>query len=117
MTLVYITSLVLVTAGFGLAVWAIHRVYIYVIDGLRADNKDLRDRLFQSKALPPSGINLTEKYEARQERIREEKQDPKKPLANGPIERLEAQWKEKDLHLANTRHVDATRPNSTLNRD
>ena len=108
MTLLFTASLLclaLLSAG---AVWCLHRAYIHTIDGLRADNKDLRDRLFQKNALPPSGIDLTEKYEARQERINAQQQDPqrsKKPL--GPIEKLAEKFKQKDRALAD-RNIDAT---------
>lgn len=88
----------------------IHRAYRHTIDGLRADNKDLRDRLFQKNALPPSGIDLTEKYEARQERINAQQTDPNRPKRPvGPIEKLESNWTEKDRVLVERRNIDATR--------
>lgn len=70
------------------------------IERLYNDNKDLRDRLFQSKAMPPSGVDLTEVYEERKQAGREHKEHSGKKLPPGPIERLEAKWKEKDLKAA-----------------
>lgn len=110
MTLLYISSLLFITLLASGAVWSIHRAYRHTIDGLRADNKDLRDRLFQKNALPPSGVDLTEKYEQRQERVAAQQQEPqrgKKPL--GPIEKLAAGWTEKDRQLVERHNVDATR--------
>jgi hypothetical protein len=92
----------------------IHRAYIHTIDGLRADNKDLRDRLFQSKAMPPSGINLTEKYEAKQEREKAQRENPK-PKALGPIEQLEKRWTEDDRNKADRLNIDATKPRNLVN--
>ena len=94
----------------------IHRAYIHVIDGLRNDNKDLRDRLFQSKALPPSGIDLTEKYEEKVERERERRDNPrpeKKTL--GPIEQLEQRWAKDDRNKADRLNIDATKPRNFTN--
>ena len=110
MTALFIASLCFMAALASAAVLLIHRAYVHTIDGLRADNKDLRDRLFQKNALPPSGVDLTEKYEARQERINAGQQDPqrgKKPL--GPIEKLEAGWAEKDRRQVERKNIDATR--------
>jgi hypothetical protein len=111
MTTLFISSLLLITLLAGGAVVMIHRAYIHTIDGLRADNKDLRDRLFQKNALPPSGVDLTEKYEERQERIQASLGDrpmmPKQP--KGPIEKLTAKWTEKDRTLVERKNIDATR--------
>ena len=110
MTLLFISSLLLITLLAGGAVVMIHRAYLHTIDGLRADNKDLRDRLFQKNALPPSGVDLTEKYEARQERINAGMGDrPIKPKPLGPIEKVEADWTEKDRRLVERKNIDATR--------
>lgn len=88
----------------------IHRAYYRIIDGLRSDIKDLRDRLFQKNALPPSGVDLTEKYEARQERINSGLGERAvKPKALGPIEKLESDWTEKDRRLVERKNIDATR--------
>lgn len=110
MTTLFISSLLLITLlAFG-AVWCIHRAYIHTIDGLRADNKDLRDRLFQKNALPPSGVDLTEKYEERQERERVRLADPSLPKRpKGPIEKLTRDWTEKDRTLVERKNIDATR--------
>lgn len=110
MNILYITSLLLITLLACGAVVLIHRAYRHTIDGLRADNKDLRDRLFQKNALPPSGVDLTEKYEQRQERINAGMGDrPVKPKALGPIEKLESEWTEKDRRLVERKNIDATR--------
>ena len=110
MTTLFITSLITTILLASGAVWRIHEAYRLTIDGLRSDNKDLRDRLFQSKALPPSGVDLTEKYEARQERINAHQgEQPRGKKALGPIEQLEARWTEKDRTLADRKNIDATR--------
>lgn len=110
MVWIYISSLLLIAllaTGF---VWRIHCAYIHTIDGLRAERKDLLDRLLQRNALPPSGIDLTEKYEARQERIQTRMSDPNPPKrAVGPIEKLTANWAEKDRVLVERKNIDATR--------
>jgi hypothetical protein len=109
MTLLFITSLLLITLLASGAVVLIHRAYRHTIDGLRADNKDLRDRLFQKNALPPSGVDLTEKYEQRQERLNTQQQEPQRGKKLGPIEKFEADMREKDHRLVERRNVDATR--------
>lgn len=111
MTILYISSLLTILLLAIGAVWRIHEAYKYTIDGLRADNKDLRDRLFQKNALPPSGVDLTEKYEERQERIRTQQGEPsqtKRP--KGPIEKFTAKMAEKDRILVERKGVDATKP-------
>ena len=113
MTTLFISSLLLITLLAGGAVVMIHRAYIHTIDGLRADNKDLRDRLFQKNALPPSGVDLTEKYEERQGRIQARMSEPnpqKRP--SGPIEKLTAKWTADDRRLAERKNVDLTQPGS-----
>lgn len=111
MTTLFISSLLLITLLASGAVLLIHRAYYRIIDGLRSDIKDLRDRLFQKNALPPSGVDLTEKYEERQERIQASLGDrpmmPKRPA--GPIEKLTAKWTESDRTLVERKNVDATR--------
>lgn len=110
MITLFITSLLLITVLACGAVWCIHRAYIHTIDGLRADNKDLRDRLFAKNALPPSGVDLTEKYEERQERLNSRMSEPqagKRP--SGPIEKLTANWTKKDRTLVERKNIDATR--------
>lgn len=110
MTILYVSSLILITLLAATFVWRIHEAYRYTIDGLRSDNKDLRDRLFQKNALPPSGVDLTEKYEARQERERERRDDPAPPKRPaGPIEKLTANWTQKDRTLVERKGIDATK--------
>jgi hypothetical protein len=110
MTLLFISSLLLITLLASGAVWLIHKAYIHQIDGLRAERKDLLDRLLQKNALPPSGVDLTEKYEARQERINTQQQEQnRRPKVLGPIEKVEADWTEKDRRLVERKNIDATR--------
>lgn len=110
MTILYVSSLLLITLLACGTVWCIHRAYIHTIDGLRADNKDLRDRLFAKNALPPSGVDLTEKYEERQERLNSRMSEPNpKRMSKGPIEKLTANWTEKDRTLVERKNIDATR--------
>lgn len=109
MTILFISSLtaiLLVAAG---AVWMIHKSHSVIIEGLRADNKDLRDRLFASKNIPPSGVDLTEKYEARQEREQARRNDPNaQKIALGPIEQLEQRWAADDREKVARKNIDAT---------
>ncbi len=108
--LYYISSLVLILLAAGGAVWMIHKSDTVIIDGLRADNKDLRDRLFASKNIPPSGVDLTEKYEERQERERERKNDPNpQKKALGPIEKLTETWAKDDRDKFDRKNIDATK--------
>jgi len=110
LTTVFISSLVVIVGISASAVWLIHRAYIHTIDGLRSERKDLLDRLFQSKAMPPSGIDLTQKYEARQEREKEQRENPnrgKRPL--GPIEQLTDKWTVDDRAKVE-RGIDVTKP-------
>ena len=90
-----------------IGVWRLNRD---IVTGLRAENKELRDRLYQKNALPPSGIDLTEKYEERQERIQARMESPnqgRRPA--GPIEKLTAKWTEQDRVLVERNNIDATR--------
>ena len=109
MTVLYISSLIAMAGIVTMAIFTIHRAYIHVIDGLRADNKDLRDRLFQKNALPPSGVDLTEKYEARNERERERRDNPREKKPLGPIEQLAERWASDDRVKMERRNIDATR--------
>lgn len=106
----YLISLALIALLASAAVWRIHEAYRCTVDGLRADNKDLRDRLFQKNALPPSGVDLTEKYEERQERerVRREEMGPI-PRNKGPLAKLTQKWTESDRTLVERRNIDATR--------
>lgn len=112
MTLLFVTSLLLITLLTSGAVVMIHRAYRHTIDGLRADNKDLRDRLFQKNALPPSGVDLTEKYEQRQERLNVQRDDPNPIVRSAdPLKQVRERWKKKDLAAAE-RGIDVTNPHS-----
>lgn len=92
--------------------------YEKAIDRLYADNKDLRDRMYQSKAQPPSGVDLTQAYEERKEIAREQKakdeNSGKKRIA-GPLERIVDKWKEKDLKAAAEKNIDLTEPQHRAN--
>lgn len=112
--ILYISSLILIAAAAGGAVWMIHISHTHTIDGLRADNKELRDRLFQSKAMAPSGVDLTEVYEERKLKDREHKEHSGEKLPPGPLERLEAKWKKKDLQAAE-QGLDYTEPRRRAN--
>jgi hypothetical protein len=71
------------------------------IERLYSDNKDLRDRLFGSKAMPPSDIDLTQVYEERKKNEREHKEQTKgKHVPPGALERIAEKWKAKDLQAA-----------------
>lgn len=110
MTAIYLSSLLLITLLACGAVWCLLRLHYHVVDGLRAENRELRDRLYAKNALPPSGVDLTEKYEERQERINSGLGDrPIKPRPKGPIEKLTASWTEKDRTLVERKNIDATR--------
>lgn len=76
--------------------------------------KDLRDRLFQSKAMPPSGVDLTEVYEERKQKDREHKEHSGKKVPAGPIERLVDKWAEKDRKAAE-KGIDFTEPQHRAN--
>lgn len=101
MITLFISSTILILLAAAGAVWMIHGTYTLTINSLQADNKDLLDRLFQSKAMAPSGVDLTEVYEERKKNDREHKERTQgKHIPPGPLERLEAKWKEKDLKAA-----------------
>lgn len=90
-------------------------VYERQISRVDADNKDLRDRLFQSKAMPPSDVDLTEVYEERKKNEREHKErSGGKHLPPGPLERVVEKWKNKDLKAAD-QGVDLTKPKHRAN--
>lgn len=109
MVAVYVSSLLLMTLLACGAVWCLLRLHYHIVDGLRAENRELRDRLYAKNALPPSGVDLTEKYEERQERTREQQQMGPIPRNKGPLAKLTAQWTEKDRTLVERGNVDATR--------
>lgn len=116
MTTLYISSLLTVLLLSSGAVWMIHHAYKKQIEGLWADNKDLRDRLFQKNNIPPSGVDLTEKYVARQEAEQARRNDPnpqKKQL--GPIEQLASKWAADDRNKVERQNVDATKPRNFIN--
>lgn len=116
MIVFYVSSVLAILLAAAGAVWFIQQAYVSQIEGLRADNKDLRDRLFQKNNLPPSEVNLTEKYEEKAERERERRTNPraeKKTL--GPIEQLEARWTKDDQNKTNRLNIDATKPRDFQN--
>lgn len=107
MTAIYVSSLLLLTLAAG---WCFLKLHYHVVDGLRAENRELRDRLYQKNALPPSQIDLSEKYKERQERINSQMTEPNpKRVSKGPIEKLTAKWTEKDRTLVERKNIDATR--------
>lgn len=57
----------------------------WIIRELRADNKDLRDRMYVSKGQPPTGVNMKEVHD-KQEGTRLERLKTKLP-AIGPLQR------------------------------
>lgn len=99
MVTLFITALVVILLASAASIWQIDSVYRSTIESLRADNKDLRDRLFQSKAMSPSGVNVTEQYIERKE---QEKIEPKsrRKKSTGPIEELTSKWTKSDRKLA-----------------
>lgn len=70
--------------------------YHAVLVGLRDDNKDLRDRWFMSKGMPPSGVAVTEQYEKR-EAEREQKREEKVPHRGGPLRDARVALAEEEL--------------------
>lgn len=70
-----IAIVVLLVSGF--AIWQIRSSYEAVLASVRADNKDLRDRLFAKNGQAPSGIDLTEKFEERQQELKQRQIEPK----------------------------------------
>lgn len=110
MTTLFISSLLLLTLLVAGMLWAGLKLHYHIVDGLRADNKDLKDRLFQKNALPPSGVDLTEKYEEKQERERIRREDQNPPQRpKGPLQQLTKRWTESDRSLVERRNIDATR--------
>lgn len=94
----------------------IHRAYIVVIDGLRADNKDLRDRWHQKNGMPPSGIDLTEEYEEKVEREKIRRDNPQsEKKAFGPIAQLTDRWTRDDRNKADRLNIDASKPSNRVN--
>jgi hypothetical protein len=59
----FIITVLSLLAAHGLTVWA----YQKITEGLRQENVDLRDRWNVSKGLPPSGVDMKERYEKREE--------------------------------------------------
>lgn len=114
MTVLFISSLILIALAAGGAVWMIHVSYTHTINGLRADNKDLRDRLFGSKAMPPSDVDLTAIYEERKQKDREHKEHSGEKVPPGPLERIAKGWKDKDLKAA-SEGIDYTEPSRRAN--
>lgn len=110
MTAIYLSSLLLIAALCGAMIYLVRRIHVDIINALRAENKELRDRLFAKNALPPSGVDLTEKYEARQERINEQRQERGPiPRNKGPLAKLTRKWTESDRVLVERKNIDATR--------
>ena len=108
MTTIYISSLLIILATFLGAGYLLSKAYNRVIDQLFINNKDALDRLYISKGQPPTGVDVTERYEEKQQIAREQRESGnknKKPP--GPLERARATWAEKDLK-AKSRGVDIT---------
>lgn len=92
----------LIIAIAAASIWQICRVYEGRLRELRADNKELRDRLFAKHQMPPSGVNLTEAYVERKEQQRQQQHDPRK--RQGPVEAFAATMAEKDLRQQHGPH-------------
>ena len=108
MTTIYISSLLIILATFLGAGYLLSKAYIRIIDQLFADKKDALDRLYISKGQPPTGVDVTEKYEEKQQVAREQRESGnknKKPP--GPLERWRKTVGERDLKAKN-RGVDMT---------
>lgn len=84
-------------------------IYTKQIEDLYADNRDLRDRMFQSKGFAPTGIDSTEKYIETQAEKKEQtekvRKNGKPPV--GPLEKRVAQWTKED-RADKERGVDVT---------
>jgi len=94
-----IIPLLLLTAVFSVATWLIDRSRQQTIEYLRADNKDLRDRLFIKHQLPPSNIDLTQRHEERQEQMKIERGDSngKNQHPVNPLKTWTQEMTQKDL--------------------
>ena len=80
-----------------IAIWHAEHTYRGMIQNLVQDNKDLRDRLFQSRGLPPSGVNVTEAYIEKKGEQRREFGQRKTKGHRGPLEKLTASFTKQDL--------------------
>jgi hypothetical protein len=110
-TILFVSYSILIALTAVGAVWIIHQAYVGQVDGLRAERKDLLDRLLQKNGQPPSGVDLTEKYEERQEREKAQwSKRNAKPKSLGPLERVTAKWTADDRRQKTDKNVDVTQP-------
>lgn len=97
-------ALVAVLAAFGLLLRQQRAHYESLLKDARADNRDLRDRLFASKNLPPAGVDMKAEHEERREERRQRQADPTQKSAPDPG------WKmRRDLAAREKRRLDKTK--------
>ena len=95
-TIVFVAAALVTLAGCGFLLWQQRAHYEALLRDVRADNRDLRDRVFASKNLPPSGVDMRKEHEERREERRRRQADPTTRSEADPTQRMRQQLAENE---------------------
>ena len=89
-----------VLAACAFILWQQRQTYRDTIEQLAAQNKTLLDRLLMKHQMPPSNIDVGQRFEERQVVQNNGGNNSGKRKTLGPLERLTQEWAAKDLKEA-----------------
>lgn len=91
-----ISAFLLLLAACGFLLWQQRAHYESLLSDARSDNKDLRDRLFLSRGLAPSGVDERQRFlQKRAESDERRRSAPPKAETIGPQQAAWAEMEEK----------------------
>lgn len=86
MTMPIIIMLLIFLSGvYAVSLWFMRSGYERTIKVLSEDNRDLRDRFYVAKGLPPANIDMVARHEQQEERKEQAKRERKLFNRDGPI--------------------------------
>jgi hypothetical protein len=85
-TFVFVVAVILAACGFLLRQQRAH--YESILRDVRADNLDLRARMFASKGYPPPGVDMKAAHEEKQAERQQRRSDPAQKSAPDPAWRM-----------------------------
>jgi hypothetical protein len=86
-TTLIVSAFALVLAACALALWQQRAI----IADVRADNRDLRSRMYVSKGQPPVGVDMVKGFEKKEEQREQRRAEGPQPEPSDPGQRLKLQ--------------------------
>lgn len=77
-----------VVVAYSLILWQQRSHYNALLDRVEADNRDLRDRMFATRNLPPAGVDMKAEREEKQQERRQRAADPTLKSAPDPTYKM-----------------------------